>query len=514
MSSPRLTHPLHATSPPTSALTRSRSSTPSLAIKPDLIKKSIIASAASPGLITQKEWVIPPRPKPGRKPATDTPPTKRKAQNRAAQRAFRERRAARVGELEGQIKEIEEKEDQEQNELKLRISSLENDVQTFRSQVLEWRERCQKLEHDLYEQKQHNVHSRVEDQLVRNHTNTGAVPLLRERLGSDSLPKNQRMDDRSFIGEEEVLMGCGSCTSTSRCACVEQALNLFPAMDPVPANTEAMKRNPSPLSSTTKKRPRKTMKQDLELLETDFTNAFPTSQALPYQPTIEDPTSAVASPINDADRCGFCKDGTPCMCAEIESNSLPQNPANESSHRQSNALASVLSLSTPPPSEGDVAIGSSRSVLLPLRNEGPQDVGNTCNGKPGSCTQCIADPQSTLFCKSLAASQKMSDSTEVGCCGGGSGLARGCCQSAGAVPTTGQPQGAQTELSMSLSCADAYTVLSRHPGYEAASDELGSWMGKLKTRPPRSGDRSPMEIEAASVMGVLKLFDRRFGRGE
>ncbi|SPQ21526.1 30cf1118-da73-4909-86a1-d81a5c66912c [Thermothielavioides terrestris] len=53
--------------------------------------------------MTSKEWVIPPRPKPGRKPATDTPPTKRKAQNRAAQRAFRERRAARVGELEEQI---------------------------------------------------------------------------------------------------------------------------------------------------------------------------------------------------------------------------------------------------------------------------------------------------------------------------------------------------------------------------------------------------------------------------
>ena len=46
-----------------------------------------------------KKWNIPPRPKPGRKPSTNMPPSKRKAQNRDAQRAFRERRAAREDEL-------------------------------------------------------------------------------------------------------------------------------------------------------------------------------------------------------------------------------------------------------------------------------------------------------------------------------------------------------------------------------------------------------------------------------
>ncbi len=83
-----------------------------------------------------KNWVVPPRPKPGRKPATDTPPTKRKAQNRAAQRAFRERRAARVGELEEQLKETEEerqiRERTMHNQIALqsaKILKLEEDVQ-------------------------------------------------------------------------------------------------------------------------------------------------------------------------------------------------------------------------------------------------------------------------------------------------------------------------------------------------------------------------------------------------
>lgn len=47
-----------------------------------------------PIICTSKKWVLPPRPKPGRKPSQDTPAVKRKAQNRAAQKAYRERRAA------------------------------------------------------------------------------------------------------------------------------------------------------------------------------------------------------------------------------------------------------------------------------------------------------------------------------------------------------------------------------------------------------------------------------------
>src|SRR5271154_4445069 len=75
--------------------------------------------------LTSKEWVIPPRPKPGRKPATDTPPTKRKAQNRAAQRAFRERRAARVGELEEQMKLVEDEHELEVDHLRETVARLE-----------------------------------------------------------------------------------------------------------------------------------------------------------------------------------------------------------------------------------------------------------------------------------------------------------------------------------------------------------------------------------------------------
>ncbi|GEQ69100.1 hypothetical protein JCM33374_g2771 [Metschnikowia sp. JCM 33374] len=102
-------------------------------------------SASSPGtvtsIVTSREWVLPPRPKPGRKPSVDTPVSKRKAQNRAAQRAFRERRATRVQELEQKLLEVEkEKEIKEMglvntiNKLKFENQILNKSVEQLRSE--------------------------------------------------------------------------------------------------------------------------------------------------------------------------------------------------------------------------------------------------------------------------------------------------------------------------------------------------------------------------------------------
>lgn len=84
--------------------------------------------AGSPGtvtsIVTSREWVLPPRPKPGRKPSADTPASKRKAQNRAAQRAFRERRATRVQELEQKLLEVEKEKDLKEMTLVNTINKL------------------------------------------------------------------------------------------------------------------------------------------------------------------------------------------------------------------------------------------------------------------------------------------------------------------------------------------------------------------------------------------------------
>ena len=71
-----------------------------------------------------------------------------------------------------------------------------------------------------------------------------------------------------------------------------------------------------------------------------------------------------------------------------------------------------------------------------------------------------------------------------------------------------------------LSCARAFTTLKQHPAFDKATKNIQEWLPQLNTVPaanprpvPASGPSSytAFEIEGASVLGVLKFFDRRFG---
>ena len=393
---------------------------------------------------------MPPRPKPGRKPATDTPPTKRKAQNRAAQRAFRERRAARVGELEEQMKEVEEQHEQELDALRSDNADLESSLQQCQDDLAAWIAKCRKLEADLIQA--HSQISKYKSAGVQSSGNAGA-PTHPEAIG------------------------CGNCTLESHCQCIDDVVQGIDHTEEGHKDEIRIKQEPS----------------DPSAMEVDFTSAFAKASST-NRPS--------HTSVHVIDPCGFCQDGTPCICAEMaaeqerQSNTRPGSPMND--RMPTRQLAQF----TPPPSEGDVA-----GLSVPPRA--------TCTSGPGTCAQCIADPNSTLFCKSLAASRGAS-----GCCGG-RGMDGGCCQSLTAMPTratrsrtAGNPNlrlpEPNTRNPITLSCADAYTALSRHAAYDKASGDMASWMPKLHASPISAEDRPAMEIDAANVMAVLKDFDRRF----
>lgn len=459
---------------------------PSLA--PAMPATPSVAMSPTPGLtgsITTKEWVIPPRPKPGRKPATDTPPTKRKAQNRAAQRAFRERRAARVGELEDQIRQIEDEYDSRELQLKNQISTLSKDLEQCQSEISWWKKRCHSLEQDI-------ARERSDKEALQKQGSApipDTVPINIRRKNNKSQTAGQGAtqhgpSDRSTgDSQQENLQstGCANC-STAHCQCIEDVIQMSNLIDN-PTSNDHSRQSHEPV-----------VKHDPDQMEIDFTTRFSTVRAAAA-------VDSRATSTPPAERCGFCGDGTACLCAEMADQSRQENI-------ERNRLAPMQNYSafTPPPSDGDV-----REVTLPPLNQAT----NPCANGPGTCAQCQSDPRSTLFCKSLAASRAANGLT--GCCGG-KGADGGCCQSRpqSRVATT------QDANSLTLSCADAFTTLSRHPKFSQASDELGSWLPKLHTLPkprePSLGDamspsisgRPAMEVEAASVMGVLRYFDRRF----
>ncbi|KAM0723756.1 hypothetical protein Q7P37_000746 [Cladosporium fusiforme] len=76
--------------------------------------------------------------KPGRKPLTNEPTTKRKAQNRAAQRAFRERKEKHLKDLETKVTELAKAREADQHEngiLKAQIDRLQTELKDYRKRL-------------------------------------------------------------------------------------------------------------------------------------------------------------------------------------------------------------------------------------------------------------------------------------------------------------------------------------------------------------------------------------------
>ncbi|KAI4863584.1 hypothetical protein F4820DRAFT_449852 [Hypoxylon rubiginosum] len=536
-------------------------STHQLAIKPVAAAAAIQATtmatvAAAKGSITSREWVVPPRPKPGRKPATDTPPTKRKAQNRAAQRAFRERRAARVGELEEQLDEQKEEHDRAQQQLLDQVQELDTEVQSLRSKcvVLEdslEKERTEraKVESELQALRQRwrgegssvssrngsfaTHHGRAANSLSiasRHQTPRGSIasnqPEHRNSATATAFSISQIISppDSNSSGARESSVdpsGCGNCNSNGSCACVEEVLNnnapigcgkctigtkcecLEAALKgPAPNSDTELKRKPSSISIIAPEEKRQKVPEPYPH-EMDFTAMFSKKKEIVTEPALYQPVAQPAIPPRDS--CGFCKEGTYCMCAEAAA---------------SQTLAPVSQqVQTPPPSEDDVGlppmeVTSTGAIKLPSINSlnrtpvpGARPSGGCGTKGPGTCAQCLRDPKSGLFCRSLAANfARNSGKPNGGCCGGSGGS--GCCKSTEGAATPNDPS------SVSLSCADAYKTLSSHRNFEKAVDDIGTWLPQLRATPqhPNASARLPIEVETASIMGVLKEFDVRFAR--
>jgi len=532
---------------------------PTLAIKPMPNNAHMMMMMPSPGscdspisLGPKKEWIIPPRPKPGRKPATDTPPTKRKAQNRAAQRAFRERRAARVGELEEQLKETEEERlkrealmKAELDEARTQITKLEADLRRVIDEAIEWRQRHHKSEEMLEMERKDKEALNTELVYLRNgarSTGTNAVALPPRRKRGQQ--KNQAMTSPQNITTDSKPdpMGCGNCTSNSGCACIEQAMTIatsscgrcspdshcecleetlkgsITASNSPEVDMKRVFSSSSPINHN--KRPRLSI-EEATSQEIDFTALFSSKPIQISEQTSRDYVSDITtSRPPPGETCGFCDDSTYCACAEAAAVAAREQEIE-------NRLPPLMNEVTPPPSDTDVnmsetyklpslypnhhlhqSINSSDNQSQRHKSAGTSST-NSCVNGPGTCQQCQDDPKSGLFCRSLAAI-RAADPSFSGCCGqGGPG---GCCKDQSSASKPGPSESPALPSGAALSCADTYKTLASHRNFEAASDELSTWLPKLATVAPTYPGRAAMDIDAASVMSVIKYFDVRFGR--
>lgn len=118
---------------PSSGSSESSGRTPSITETP---LSGFSPTATNTDGTTPKSAVKPAPKKPGRKPKTTEPESKRKAQNRAAQRAFRERKEKHLKELEDKISQLESEAESanSQNEfLRKQVSQLETELSRYRT---------------------------------------------------------------------------------------------------------------------------------------------------------------------------------------------------------------------------------------------------------------------------------------------------------------------------------------------------------------------------------------------
>jgi hypothetical protein len=308
---------------------------------------SISQNAAGPSPVgggpTAKFHVIPPRPKPGRKPATDEPQTKRKAQNRESQRNFRKRKQEKVEELTKQVESAAQSYRDEKNTMLAEMDALKNHVKNL-ERVLEERT----AERDYW--KAH--HDELQGGQGARPTATHPAVFASSTISSFGSP--------TMMGEQDSAVLCGRCTP-ERCQCLEESFAMADSQDPPYMEAVALprRRGATPMQGVEAQVPKV---EDASELETDFTAAYaaaPSRTELDF--TID----------GEHQTCGFCTSPDNCLCRD-------------SSLRSSGDEMTPLSTAT-----------SSTSISS---NPAPAAV----KGAPGSCADCQTNPEQRAWCQRVA----------------------------------------------------------------------------------------------------------------
>ena len=213
---------------------------------------SSVVGPSTPGAgPTSQRYEIPPRPKPGRKPATDEPASKRKAQNRESQRAFRARKVAKLEEMQSTLDACEKRHREELEyaeasykhevaekvadnaDLRKRLDEKTQANFNLESRVFEledlfkraqeerdfWKSQAERVESDRQALKANNADLTV--QLIRANESITSSPNSPPEMTPVLLP-DQELDFTPFQDESMADRNCGFCdrsSDKSMCPC-------------------------------------------------------------------------------------------------------------------------------------------------------------------------------------------------------------------------------------------------------------------------------------------------------
>lgn len=437
----------------------------SIAISPTLplIKNYFHPPTPTTAGPTNGTYLIPPRPKPGRKPATDEPQTKRKAQNREAQRAFRARKVRKLEDLEWRYKALEDDISSERNawaaeqencasEMQKQveqIAQLTTEVERTKEQLriaLGQREKLQE-DRDLWKSRADNLNLRMK-RLPTNMKNLRDPNLSKAAGPARSTPLMLAPQS-----PQPPADGCGKCQDDGECPCIDHLINLG-----VPDSGAAAQVPASPLTDIPMNDGRGADNVDYAEREMDFTTKRPD-----FEKSVS--IGFIGSTPSIDDKCGFCTDADNCICATEAAAKQAQYAAEES----------VASESSSP----GIARLPSRKSAKPTPKAGP-----------GTCERCQSDPAQRAWCQNVAKYGR----TELFPPNSSPTSSPSSLQRHRPTPSSTAPS--------SLPCNDAYAILKRKLPTDFSERDYAPDL-VLKSTTEFSRRYSAYDIECASIMGVL-----------
>lgn len=356
----------------------------------------------------------------------------------------------------------------------------------------------------------------------------------------------------------KATSGACSCVTRSRATSPEPELQLSPSpsssappfsssYNPPEVTIHSLSKRPtSPSTNPPDKRTRLNAtlpsSTSIDELETDFTILYASGEFT----SVSTPSP---SPSMMADPCGFCSDGTPCVCAEMAMLEEQRGRGKELGSRDVE-MAFGIDAKLPPLQlyEIDEPFGAgmrgigmggvgvmhppngAKAVMIDTAARG---TGCGATGGPGSCGLCQRDPLAMLFCQSVASRcanalstprpTSSTTHTPSSDCGGGSTPKSGgvCCKAIKSEPCDTLSNTNLDKLplmlppsnSIYIPCSAAYQTLARHRAFEKASMDDFPGLVRPLVIGGEGGQGGCPKVEVGSLRDVLKMLDRRFGKG-
>lgn len=448
-----------------------------------------VSSSATLWATPSKEWVIPAKPKPGRKPKKDPPPSTtddtevdakgRRVQNRAAQRAFRERKQNQLAELQLKVQQYE------QGEIERNVA-----LQNIAKRLKEENEKLRK-ENSLLQEKLAAVEQERDTlrEVSRKRWRDDGSPSGSDSGMSAPQPKRPKVSEDIFDGFGHTpatptpYTSSPSSIASSPSSFEHSSFSPMPSLPP--SRDVSVFGQPNTLSNI------------FDFISSAKTNVFEPGGGL------------------DNFNCGFCTDTSPCVCRELAMQttveqrfptpslkvehterrpvSLPSNlqqPAAPQPQPEHTSILDNLPAYQPPVplrrrNAGKPATKSIFPVSYPSSTAPP-----TCTGDPSNCPACADDAFGKAFCAAI--SKSVASNNPCGDCpsrsgGGGCGTSGGCCgnpagcgRSRGSAPsvasasnTAPQPAAAVPgKPNDTISCDDAWRQIKSHPNVSFADLDL------------------------------------------